>query len=206
MIPNFQLRRYCGGIALFFVIAACSDDDGPTGASAQATVATAVATDNPSSTSSTGSGGSGSSTYSGTLTGTVETQISVDGQSWVSLGPPRAVSLSLQSTTNSAQLAANATVPAGAYAYARLVFNPGVQAQVTGTIGGATASGTVIALGSGQVVIQKQIQPVTINAGATARVVWDLNSELWLTSSTIQSRTAGSAAIQAAAYAAIIVS
>lgn len=206
MIPNFQLRRYCGSIALFFVIAACSDDDGPTGVSAQATVATAVATDNPSSTSSAGSGGSGSSTYSGTLTGTVETQISVDGQSWVSLGQPRAVSLSLQSTTNSAQLAANATVPAGAYAYVRLVFNSGAQAQVTGTIGGATASGTVIALGSGQVVIQKKIQPVTISAGATVRVVWDLNSELWVTSSTIQSRTAGSAAIQAAAYAAIIVS
>jgi len=206
MTPNSQLRRYGGTIALLLVIAACSDDGEPTGVSAQATVATAVVTDNPSSTSSNGSGGSGSSTYSGTLTGTVETQISVDGQSWVSLGPPRAVSLALQSTNNSAQLAANATISAGTYAHVRLVFNSGVQAQLSGTVGGTTASGTVIAIGSGQVVIQKQIQPVTVRAGTTVSVVWDLNSELWLTSSTMQSRTAASAAIQAAAYAAIIVS
>ncbi len=205
MISNFQLRRCCGAIALL-LIAACGDDDEPTGVSGEATVASAVVTDNPSSTSSSGAGGSGSSTYSGTLTGTVETQISVDGQSWVSLGQPRAVSLSLQSTNNSAQLAANVTIPAGTYAYVRLVFNSGLQAQVSGTVGGTTASGTTIAFGSGQVVIQKQIQPVTVSAGTTVRVVWDLNSELWLTSSTMQSRTAASAAFQAAAYAAIIVS
>lgn len=206
MISNFQLRRCCGAIALLLAIAACGDDDEPTGVSGEATVASAVVTDNPSSTSSSGTGGSGSSTYSGTFTGTVETQISVDGQSWVSLGQPRAVSFSLQSTNSSAQLAANVTIPAGTYAYVRLVFNSGVQAQVSGTVGGTTASGTTIAFGSGQVVIQKQIQPVTVTAGTTIRVVWDLNSELWLTASALQSRTAAAAAIQAAAYAAIIVS
>jgi len=200
-----SIRSLTAAIAVIAlpVLAAC-DSDSSTGVGAAATVSTTTVSDNPSSTTSSGTGGTSSSTYGGTLTGTVQAQISTDGQAWVSLGQPQSVSLALASTTNASTLTANASVPVGTYAHVRLVFTSGVQAALNGTIGGTNVNGTVVSLGSGQVVIQKQIQPVTLNAGANARVVWDLNSETWLTASALQSRTAAAAAVQSAVWAAIV--
>lgn len=185
------------------MLAAC-DSDSTTGVGNTATVTATAISDNPSSTSSSGSGGTNSSTYSGSLTGNAQVQISTDGQAWVSLGQPQQVSIALASTTNATTIAANASVPVGAYAHVRLVFTSGAQASLSGTIGGSNVNGTIVSLGSGQVVIEKQIQPVTLGAGTNARVVWDLNSETWLTPSVVQSRAAAAAAVQAAAWAAIV--
>lgn len=181
-------------------VAACSDS---TSVQSSARVSAVTANDNPSSTSSTGSGGSGNNGYTGTLSGTVQAQISADGQTWVDLGSPAATSIALQSTGSVTTLSTNASVPVGTYAYARLVFSPGVQAQVSGTVGGTSYSGRVVTFGSGQVIIQKQVQPVTVTAGSTLTVAWDLNSESWLTASSLQSQTTTAAAVQAAAFAAI---
>lgn len=188
--------------ALLPLLAACGGDSS-TSLGTQATVSSVVMNDNPSSTSSNGTGGSGSGTYTGTLTGNVEAQISMDGNTWYSLGQPSNVSVALQSTTTATQLTANAAIPVGTYAYARLVFSSGAQAQATGTIGGTSYSSTTVSLGSGQVIIQKQIKPFTVSAGSTVSIVWDLNSELWLTSTAAQSHTATAAEVGTAAYAAI---
>lgn len=188
--------------ALVPLLAACGGD-ASTSLGTQATVSSVVLNDNPTSTSSSGTGGTNSGTYSGTLSGDVQAQISMDGNAWYSLGQPSNVSVALQSTTSATQLTANASVPVGTYAYARLVFSNGAQAQATGTIAGTSYNGTVVSLGSGQVVIQKQIQPVRVNAGSSVSVVWDLNSELWLTGTAAQSHTTTAAAVQSAAYAAI---
>lgn len=184
------------------LLAACGGDTA-TSLGTQATVSSVILNDNPSSTSSSGTGGSNSSSYTGTLSGDVQAQISMDGRTWYSLGQPANVSVALQSTTSATQLTANASVHVGTYAYARLVFSDGAQATATGTVGGTSYAGTVVSLGSGQVVIEKQIQPVHVDAGSSVSVVWDLNSELWLTGTAAQSRTTTAAAVQTAAYAAI---
>lgn len=183
-------------------LVAC-DAESTTGVGTAATMSAATISDNPSSATSTGPGGTSTATYGGTLTGNVQAQISTDGQAWVSLGEPRSVSLTLASATDAVTLSASASVPVGTYAYARLVFTSGAQASLTGTIGGSSVNGTVVSLGGGQMVIQKQIQPVTLGAGTNARLAWDLNSETWLTSTALQSRTAAAAAVQSAAWAAI---
>lgn len=182
--------------------AACSGDS-TTSAESSVRVSAVTVDDNPSSTSSTSSGGSGSSTYNGTLTGTVQAQISTDGSTWVDLGSPTSTSIALQSTGNVTTLATNATVPVGTYAYARLVITPTVQLAVDGTANGSTYNGTVASFTSGQIVIEKQVQPVTVAAGSTIRVAWDLNSESWLNASSFQSQSSLAAAVQTAAYATI---
>lgn len=183
--------------------AACSSDS-TTSLSSSARVSAVTVDDNPSSTSSTSSGGSGSGTYTGTLTGTVQAQISTDGSTWVDLGSPSSASIALQSTGNVTTVASNVTVPVGTYAYARLVITPNVQLAVNGTANGSTYNGTVASFTSGQIVIEKQVQPVTVSAGSTVSVAWDLNSESWLRSSSFQSQTALAAAVQSAVYAAIV--
>lgn len=196
-----RLLSIAAAATAFSAMTACSDS---TGVGSTSEVSAATVADNPSSTSSPSTGGTNPSTYEGTLTGTAQVQISTDGQAWVAVGQPRQVSIALASTANVTTLSADASVPVGAYAYVRLVFSSGAQASVSGVVGGTTANGSVVSLGSGQVVIQKQIQPVTLSAGTTARVVWDLNSELWLTPSALQSHTAATAAVQSAAWAAIL--
>lgn len=183
--------------------AACSSDS-TTSLSSSAKVSAVTVDDNPSSTSSTSSGGSGSGTYTGTLTGTVQAQISTDGSTWVDLGSPSSAAIALQSTGNVTTVASNVTVPVGTYAYARLVITPNVQLAVNGTANGSTYNGTVASYTSGQIVIEKQVQPVTVSAGSTVSVAWDLNSESWLNSSSVQSQTALATAVQAAAYATIV--
>ena len=183
--------------------AGCSSDS-TTGAESSVRVSAVTVDDNPSSTSSTGSGGSGSSTYAGTLTGTVQAQISTDGSTWVDLGSPTSTSIALQSTGNVTTVASNVTVPVGTYAYARLVITPNVQLAVNGTANGATYDGTVASYTSGQIVIEKQVQPVTVAAGSSISVAWDLNSESWLSSSSLQSQSALAAAVQTTAYATIV--
>ncbi len=196
------ITRLAAAAAILPLLAACGGDSS-TSLASQATVSSVVMNDNPSSTSSSGTGGSSSSTYSGTLSGNVQAQISMDGSTWYSLGQPSNVSVALQSTTNATQLTTNASIPVGTYAYARLVFSNGATAQATGTIGGTSYSNVSISLGSGQVIIEKQIQPFTVSAGSTVSLVWDLNSELWLTGTAAQSRTTTATAVQAASYAAI---
>ena len=183
--------------------AACSSDS-TTSLSSSAKVSAVTVDDNPSSTSSTSSGGSGSGTYTGTLTGTVQAQISTDGSTWIDLGSPTSTSVALQSTGNVTTVASNVSVPVGTYAYARLIITPSVNLQVNGTANGSTYNGTVASYSSGQIVIEKQVQPVTVAAGSTIRVAWDLNSESWLNSSSFQSQSSLAAAVQTAAYATIM--
>lgn len=197
-----RLLSIAAAATAFSAMTACSDST--TGVGTTSEVSAATVADNPSSTSNPSTGGTNPSTYQGTLTGTAQVQISTDGHAWVAVGQPRDVSVALASTANVTTLSAGASVPVGAYAYVRLVFSSGAQASVSGQVGGTSANGTVVSLGSGQVVIQKQIQPVTLRAGTNARVVWDLNSELWLTPAAMQSRTAAATAVQAAAWAAIL--
>jgi len=183
--------------------AACSSDS-TTSAESTVRVSAVTVNDNPSSTSSTSSGGAGSGTYTGALTGTVQAQISTDGATWVDLGSPTATSVALQSTGAVTTVASNVSVPVGTYAYARLVITPTVNLQVNGTANGAAYNGTVASFSSGQIVIEKQVQPVTVAAGSTINVAWDLNSESWLSASSFQSQSSLAAAVQTAAYATIV--
>lgn len=180
--------------------AACSDS---TAVESSARVTAVTANDNPSSTSSTTSGGSGSSTWSGSLTGTVQAQISTNAQTWVNIGSPATTSIALQSTGNVTTISTDARIPVGTYAYVRLVFSPGVQAQVTGTVGGTSYTARTVTFGSGELVIQKQVSPVTVTESSTLQVAWDLNAESWLTPTALQSQASTAAAVQSAAYAAI---
>lgn len=184
---------------LAFTLVASACGDSPTEARA---TASAVAYDNPSSTSSASSGGSGSGTYGGTLSGMAEVAISTNGQTWVSLGAPASFNLQLQSTGNGAILKTTVSIPVGSYAHVRLTLS-GASASVSGIVGGTTYGNAHVAIGGGTVVIEKQVQPITVTESSVVRVLFDVNSELFITSQAVQSGTAAAAAVQAAVYATI---
>lgn len=200
MLRSSIARIAVAAVLVAPALGACADS---TTSANGGTISSVTLNDNPSSATSTGATSGSDGSYTGTLTGTAQVQVSTDAQSWVNVGDPASVSIALQSTGSVTTLGASARVPAGTYAYVRLVFDPGAQATVTGNVGGTNYNGQVVALGSGQVIIQKQVSPREISAGSSFSVVWDLNSELWLTSTTLQAHAVTAAAVQSASWASI---
>ena len=201
---RFLLTLALLAAALLFAATGCNGGDA-TG-SGTASVGSAAVYDNPSSTtadSSNGgssSSGSGSHGYTGTLRGRAQMELSADGAAWVSAAPPSSVALALQSTASGTSFNTAASIPAGTYAYVRLVFSPGATATVTGTIGGTSYGAAAVTLGSGPLVIEKHVTPVTVSAGSRLTVAWDLNSELWLTPAAMSAHAVAASAIEAASW------
>ena len=204
---------------LTLILGACSSD----ATAPQSGHASAVVKDNPNSTSpsarmarsatlapsadyratSQSISGSAISSFSGSMTSTMQVAFSVDGQSWIDLGSPVQSTLQLQNADDSTTLATQATVPVGTYAYVRLTLQ-GAGAQVTGSFAGIAYTDAQVSVGDGgQCVIEKQVRPFTITAGGNATVVFDVNSELWITAQSVQSQTAAAAEMEAAAMAGV---
>ncbi|HEX6938412.1 MAG TPA: DUF4382 domain-containing protein [Longimicrobiales bacterium] len=122
--------------------------------------------------------------YSGSFTGNAKVAISADGETWIDLGDAQSVSLSLQSTGDTTSVHGNARVPFGTYAYVRLELadaNAHVDAGATiGTISLDAAIDVTVGTG-GSVVIEKQVQPFEVRAGTRTTIIFDINSEAWMT-------------------------
>lgn len=121
---------------------------------------------------------------------------------WVELtdGAYEQVSVAAFSTAGSATVFASENVAAGAYTRVRLVFRE-VDVDVQGALqvasGTLTGNVTVNAGTDGEIVVERQIS-VNVSSGATARLLLDLNSNLWLSQASAQSRIVSETAFASA--------
>lgn len=193
--------RFAAAISLVLGIALSGCGDDTTG-TAQATV-TAQVHDNASSSAATASLiPLQSSGFSGTLDGDAQVEVSTDGETWVSLGDPRQVTVDLQTTGGATSVHTDASIPAGVYARVRLVLE-GAEAQLASgsTVGGTTlASSTTLSIGSsGELVIEKQLdQDVELDADSDLTIAFDVNSEAWVTEENLAASVVAASEIRSA--------
>jgi hypothetical protein len=135
----------------------------------------------------------GRAAFTGSAQGDFRASISVDGLTWVDLGSLKAIAVDLQTAGGETSIHGEQSVPVGTYSHVRLIIE-GANAELSaGSVIGAITLGVdtfVSVNGGGPVVIELAVTPFTIGTDANARLVFDLNSEAWLTESAL---TLGSA-------------
>lgn len=148
---------------------------------------------------------SGSGSFSGTLTGDAKAEIKSSSGAWVDLGSLSQASLSLQDASSEAVVSQSTTVDAGSYVAVRLVLtNVHAHLDAGSTFGSTSLSSSAdVAVGGSDdsVTVTKQIQ-VDVSQGATTRVVFDLNTETWFDSTSVQNRVVADSKVQSAVQAA----
>ena len=199
-----------GAIGVFEM--ACGDSSTPLGAGGTGTVQV-FAKDDPNTVSPRlaapsfdQQGSANATSYNGSLSGEMSVQIQTTAGAWVDVGSPASVTLTAHSA-DSAAVSGNAAVPVGTYAALRIVWHHAAAHLLAGSvIGGLTLSADVVVDigGPDSVVIEKTVTPFTVEATANAKteIVFDLNSEMWLTEQNVQSRTCSQASVEAAVSAA----
>lgn len=181
-------------LAVALALGGCGDETGP----GETGEARAVVTDNPDRASPAVAPGTQSEprpasagSFSGTLTADARVSISADGQSWIDLGSPKQIALQLQSSGDSSDVHGTVSVPVGTYSYVRLEMNGG-KARVDGgsTIGGLLVSAAFdVFLGANQrVTIEKRVEPFTIEVDSRTTLLFELNSESWMTEENAQDK------------------
>ena len=196
-------------LPILVAAAACGDDDGPAGPGGRAR-AEAVIRDDPSrvSASTAASEGAGApAPFTATMTTNANVAISTDGQTWVDLGSPNGITVNLQTTGDSTTVHGEVDAPLGTYAHVRLTLR-GTQVTVKAgsQIGTTTLSSNVVLAVGGtdaQVVIQKQVAPVTLRTSGRTRFVFELNSEAWVTPANLQTRAVSDAEVQQSTQVAV---
>lgn len=202
--------RGCGAAALGLALAllGCSESLGPDGSGTG--FARALVSDDPSSTTPQAAasaptfaiaGGSGSGGYTGTISGDVAVAISADGVVWYSLGSPNGTTVQLQASGGGADVHGEVTVPAGTYARVRLILRDAhMRIHAGSQIDGITLTADAqVSLGSGgEIVIEKRVPAFRVRADASVRteILFDLNSERWMTRDNVESGTADEAEMQ----------
>lgn len=207
MSSRFNTRHLLTTLLLPAALVAC--DDGSTGPEfeSRGTVSAQVTDENSSSLSSAdGSSRSAarSSSFSGMASGRAHVEIWSETEGWVMLGSPAEANVALQSSSRST-LHSNVEVASGSYSRVRLVME-GFDASIAAgaVLSGFTldSSATIRIGGSdGRVVIEKEVEPFTVNAEATANVVFDLNSEAWVDQESAESETASDSEVESASRA-----
>lgn len=143
--------------------------------------------------------------YSGRLSSSATVEISANGAAWVELGSPTAVMVTLQSHAEETTVNTRASVPVGTYNLVRLTLS-GAEAEIEagGVIGGITlASAVGIRVGGsdGEVVIEKEVEPFTVKADTHVRILFDLNSEGWVTEESAEDQMAEDEEVRGSARA-----
>lgn len=166
----------------------------------------AQVTDDPATSGFAGHGASlqaarSAGSFSGSMRADARVQVSADGSTWVDLDSPRSVTLDLQSSGSTTTVHSTATVSTGTYTRVRLILdNADATVRSGSTIGSTTLSADVqVSIGSGgQVIIEKQVEPVTVSAESQTSVVFDLNSEIWMTEDNVQAQAVSESEIESA--------
>lgn len=196
--------------ALAFGLAACSDDGGVTGTTRGEV--SASMTDDPSSTSGSLAraafldllGLQSSGSFSGTMSSDARVEIRTRSGTWVDLGSVSSADLEMQSEGGEARIASGTSLDAGSYTAVRLTLeNATMTVDAGSSIGGILLDADIDVVVGGddeRVVIQKTID-LDVDADTQTSVVFDLNSEAWMDSSTAESQTAADSEVQAAATA-----
>ena len=188
-------------LLLALPLAACGPAEGPT---ARASVADDPAVATGSGAAAVAAQGAAGAALGGSVSGTVQVQLSTDGHAWVDASPVSTAALQLQVAGEGAALGEPVMLPVGTYGHARLHISPGVELRLSGTVDGAPVAGTTVVSGPEPITIERRITPVTVRADADVQVVWDLNAEAWLAPIAQQNRTAARAALQEAATVRVV--
>jgi len=128
--------------------------------------------------------------FSGTITGNVQVSMSEDSTVWVNLGSLNGITIQLQTDGDTTNVHGQQAVPAAFYTWVRLTFD-GAQANLdAGSVFGGTtlATNTSVDLGGSDDRVEV-VKPLnfTVVESTTMRtsLVFDLNSEDWLTEASV---------------------
>lgn len=205
------LRATAIALAVTGAFVACDDDD-PTGLDGDDGDVEAFVVDDPASTSPSvadrvGTNAVAAAVISGFVTGDARVDISLDGTEWIQLSSMSDIDLDLQSSSDQVSVNGETSVPVGSYTMVRLVLD-GAAAQVLAgsDIGGLVvgADATVTVGDGGQVIIERQVQ-FDVSADTDTRIVFDLNSEQWITQTAVTAGQASEASVDASVAAAAFV-
>lgn len=173
----------------------CGGDD-PAGVDDTGTASASVS-DNPSTTSAFRSESwspEAAGTFSGTLNASAAVEISADGQTWIDVGSPSNISLAMQSTGSETSVASNAEIPVGTYTRVRLRLSGATANIDAGAVLGAITLSSAVAIRVGgsdqEVVIEKTVEPFVVSADVHTQIMFDLNSEAWVTAANAEDETA----------------
>jgi hypothetical protein len=142
------------------------------------------------------------STAQGTVSFQARAYVQTSAGAWVELtdGAYEQVNVAASSAASAARVFATENVQATSYTRVRLVFRE-VDADVQGGIqigtNLLTGSVTVSAGSDGEIVVERAIS-VNAQAGATTHLLLDLNSNLWLSQASTESRSVAEAAFAGA--------
>ena len=210
-LTHFSVQKLSALGAVALLVVGCSDSaTGPDGSGNG--FAQAVVTDDPNSTTPGASpafriaGNSESAAYTGTISGNMSVAISADGNVWYDLGSPNGIAVLAQHTSGGTNVHGEVAVPAGTWARVRLVIANGEATIHSGAvIDGITLTTDVnVTLGSGgQIVIEREIETFPVTADATVRteILFDLNSELWVTKDNVDQGQASEEEVESAGRA-----
>lgn len=210
MKRNIHPARWLA-IALVIAVAACDDDDPMSpGGDAEGDVE-AVIVDDPASTAPAIVGPRASAAanrpFTGTTSGDFRVEISTDGVTWVSLGSMNQVNVDLQSSTDETMVHASQEVAAGTYTRARLIFDGASTTIAAGSTIGALALTTDVVLtlaGGGEVTVERTIQ-LTVSDDSSSRIVFDLNSEAWVTETNVLAGAATETDVSSSIAAGVVI-
>ena len=182
--------------------AACSDDD-PSDAPLTTGTVTASLTDAPSASAlAAGQAAQLQSAFSGTFSGDARVEIYSEANGWVEVANEESAQVDLGGSAQTA-VGSNTEIRADVpYSRVRLTITGGQAVIDAGAIlGGLTLLADVtLSLGtSGDVVIEKDVTPFTVQADATSTLQIDLNSELWVTESNATAEAVAEAEMAAVA-------
>jgi hypothetical protein len=212
-----RITAVCLLAGVSFLPLACGDSSGPGDGSGVTGTVQVFAKDNPNSMNAALVGGpsfdrqsgANAASYDGSLSGEMSVAIQTQAGAWIDVGSPRSITMTAHST-DSTDVSGSATMPAGTYTKVRIIWRHAAAHLLAGSvIGGLTLSvDAVVDIGGpDSVVIEKTMTPFTVQASASATtktdIVFDLNSEVWLTEQNVQSRACSESSVDAAVTAAV---
>ena len=182
--------------------AACSDDD-PTDVSVETGTVSARMTDAPDPVPVPGGNAAQiQSAFSGSFAGDARVEIYSESEGWVEVANAQSVQMDLGGTAQ-ADLGSNTEVRADVpYTKVRMTISGGAATIDAGaTLGGLVLLADLnLSLGTnGDVTIEKDVTPFTVQADASSTLQIDLNSELWVTDSNATAEAVTEAEMAAAA-------
>ncbi|HEX8244423.1 MAG TPA: hypothetical protein VF541_13035 [Longimicrobium sp.] len=192
-------------VAAAGVLGACSDATGVSGSGNAAMQVAAVGDDNGAAAAKAPSASRAPRFATTTASGTVDFRARVYVQTqaggWLELTGNAAQHAVVDASGRAgAVVLATSRVEAGTYARVRVVFeevNASLSSSLTVSTGLLSGSVSVDTQGDGNVTVERQVA-VTASAGATSRLLINLNSDVWLNQASATTHTVSDAAFASA--------
>lgn len=145
--------------------------------------------------------------FHGRLTGTLRVEISRNGRDWVRLGSATPVDLALQAEGVSVVLHTASRIPAGTYAWIRLVAGSGQAHLDPGAEIGGERIGSEVSLAvgdAGELTATSRLSiPIAVAPGSRTTLAVDLNAEGWLSEENLEAGRIPATDVEAALSAVV---